>query len=114
MSTAEIIVAILGMAVVTLGCRCFFLWPDRKPPLPGWLVEGMRFAPMAALIAVVTPEIVMTQGHLIDTWRDPRIFGALAGLGWYRFRRGLLGTIVVGTCVMLAMRWFWLVGFAAA
>ena len=46
----------------------------------------------------------MTQGHLIDTWRDARIFGALAGLAFYAWRRSLFGTIVCGTGVMLALR----------
>ena len=49
-----------------------------------WLREGLHYAPIAALAAVVAPELVMTQGHLIDTWRDARIFGALAGLAFYR------------------------------
>ena len=46
----------------------------------------------------------MTQGHLIDTWRDARIFGALAGLAFYAWRRSLFGTIVCGTGTMLALR----------
>jgi hypothetical protein len=46
----------------------------------------------------------MTQGHLIDTWRDARIFGAIAGLGFYVARQDLFGTIVCGTGVMLAFR----------
>jgi branched-subunit amino acid transport protein len=95
----------------------------RGPPVPGpgdepagdllhdaghgrdrWLREGLRYAPTAALAAVVAPELVMTQGHLIDTWRDPRLFGALAGLAFYAWRRSLFGTIVCGTGVMLALR----------
>ena len=62
------------------------------------------YAPIAALAAVVAPELVMTQGHLVDTWRDARIFGALAGLMFYAWKRSLFGTIVCGTGVMLALR----------
>jgi branched-subunit amino acid transport protein len=72
--------------------------------MPRWLREGLRYAPIAALAAVVAPEIVMTQGHLVHTWRDARIFGALAGLGFYLWRRDLFGTIVCGTAVMLALK----------
>ena len=60
--------------------------------------------PTAALAAVVAPELVMTQGHLIDTWRDARIFGAVAGLAFYAWQRSLFCTIVCGTGVMLALR----------
>ena len=72
--------------------------------MPQWLREGLRYAPIAALAAVVAPELVMTQGHLVDTWRDARIFGALAGLAFYAWKHSLFGTIVCGTGVMLALR----------
>ena len=104
MSGAEIFFTTLGMAAVTLLCRSFFLLPKGELPMPRWLREGLRYAPTAALAAVVTPELVMTQGHLIDTWHDARIFGALAGLAFYAWRRSLFGTIVCGTAVMLALR----------
>ena len=75
--------------------RRSFLLPKQDLPMPRWLREGLRYAPTAALAAVVAPELVMTQGHLIDTWRDARIFGALAGLAFYAWRPSLFGTIVV-------------------
>ncbi|MGV3570677.1 MAG: AzlD domain-containing protein [Ramlibacter sp.] len=104
MSALEIFFTTLGMAVVSLACRAFFLLPQQDLPMPRWLREGLRYAPVAALAAVVAPELVMTQGHLVDTWRDARIFGALAGLAFYAWRRSLFGTILCGTGVMLALR----------
>jgi branched-subunit amino acid transport protein len=104
MSPLEIFVTALGMALITLLCRSLFLVPKQDLPMPRWLREGLRYAPTAALAAVVAPELVMTQGHLVDTWRDARIFGAVAGLAFYAWRRGLFGTIVCGTGVMLALR----------
>jgi branched-subunit amino acid transport protein len=104
MTALEIFFTTLGMALIALACRAFFLVPEEDLPMPSWLREGLRYAPVAALAAVVAPELVLTQGHLIDTWRDPRIFGALAGLALYAWRRSLFGTIVCGTGVMLALR----------
>ena len=104
MSPLEIFFTTLGMAVITLLCRSFFLIPKQDLPMPRWLREGLRYAPTAALAAVVAPELVMTQGHLIDTWRDARIFGAVAGLAFYAWQRSLFYTIVCGTGVMLALR----------
>jgi branched-subunit amino acid transport protein len=104
MSPLQIFFTTLGMALITLLCRSFFLLPKQELPMPRWLREGLRYAPIAALAAVVAPELVMTQGHLIDTWRDARIFGALTGLAFYAWRRSLFGTIVSGTAVMLALR----------
>ncbi|MGZ5784552.1 MAG: AzlD domain-containing protein [Ramlibacter sp.] len=104
MSPLEIFFTTIGMAVISLLCRSFFLIPKQDLPMPGWLREGLRYAPIAALSAVVAPELVLTQGHLIDTWRDARVFGAVAGLALYAWRRSLFGTIVGGTAVMLALR----------
>lgn len=104
MTALQIFLTSVGMAVITLSCRAFFLLSKDDLPMPRWLREGLRYAPIAALAAVVAPELVLTQGHLIQTWRDGRIFGALAGLAFYAWRRSLFGTIVCGTAVMLALR----------
>jgi branched-subunit amino acid transport protein len=104
MSALEVFFTTVGMALVTLLCRISFLLPKEDLPMPRWLREGLRYAPIAALAAVVAPELVMTQGHLIDTWRDARIFGGAAGLAFYAWKRNLFGTIACGTAVMLVLR----------
>ena len=96
--------AILGLAVITVATRGFFLYPDRELPLPDWLRQGLRYAPLAALAAVVVPEVLLTQGHLLTTWKDARLFAVAAATAWFFWRRGILGTIVVGTGVMVALR----------
>ena len=53
---------------------------------------------------MIVPEIVMTQGHLISTWKDARLFATLAGIAWFYWRGGVLGTIVCGTAVYLPLR----------
>ena len=104
MSTWEAVVAILGLAAITVATRGFFLYPERELPLPSWLKQGLRYAPLAALAAVVVPEIVMQQGHLINTVKDARLYAAIAATGYFFWRRGILGTIVTGTLVMVALR----------
>ncbi|MFO1330677.1 MAG: AzlD domain-containing protein, partial [Rubrivivax sp.] len=88
MSTAvqmswPLLLALTGLAAVTLLTRGFFLLPQREWPLPAWLRKGLRYAPLAALTAVVVPEVVTTQGVLITTWKDARLFAALAGALYY-------------------------------
>lgn len=104
MSAWEIFFTAVGMAGITLFCRASFLLAEQDLPMPRWLREGLRYAPTAALAAVVAPELVISQGQLIDTWRDARVFGALAGLAFYLWRPSLFGTIVWGTGVMLGLR----------
>ncbi len=95
---------IAGLTAVTFVTRCFFLFPDRELVLPDWLRRGLRYAPLAALAAVVVPEIVMTDGHLLSTWRDARLFAAAAGTAWTLWRGGILGTIVTGMAVLLPLK----------
>ena len=104
MNTWEAVIAIFGLAVITVATRGFFLYLERDLPLPGWLKQGLRYAPLAALAAVVAPEIVMQQGHLITTFKDARLVATLAATGYFFWRRGILGTIVTGTVVMVALR----------
>lgn len=104
MSGWESWVTIAGLAAITVLTRSFFLFSDRELVLPGWVQRGLRFAPLAALAAVVVPEIVMSHGELIDTWKDARLFAAAAAAGYYFWRRGILGTIVSGMLVLLPLR----------
>ncbi len=104
MDTWEALLTIAGLAVITLVTRGFFILPERDIPLPNWLQQGLRYAPLAALAAVVLPEVVMTQGQLITTWQDARLYAAAAGAAWFFWQRGFLGTILVGSAVLLALR----------
>lgn len=95
---------IVGLALVTVITRGFFLFSSQPWSLPPWALRALQYAPIAALSAVVLPEVVMTQGELVDTWRDARLFAAAAGALWYFWRRGVLGTIVAGMVVYLPLR----------
>ena len=94
---------IVGMALVTVITRSFFFLSDKPWELPGWAERGLHYAPIAALAAVIVPEIVMTQGHLIATWMDARLFAVAAGAGWFYWRRGVLGTLLTGMSVYLPL-----------
>jgi len=104
MGAWEAVVAILGLGMITVVTRAFFLLPERELPIPVWLREALRYAPLAALAAVIVPEVIMSNGQLIQTWQDARLYAAAAGGLWYWWRRGILGTIVCGTAVLLVLR----------
>jgi branched-subunit amino acid transport protein len=104
MSFWHSIAAIAGLAVITLLSRSLFLLPDREVPLPQWLRDGLRYAPLAALVAVVAPEIFMTDGHLVATWQDARLYAAAVGVACYAWRRSILATIACGTGTLVLLR----------
>lgn len=104
MNSSYAFITVLGLTVITVVTRSFFLLFERELPLPDWVKRGLRYAPLAALAAVVVPEIVMSQGHLIDTWRDARLYAASAATGYYFWRGGILGTIVSGMVVLITLK----------
>jgi branched-subunit amino acid transport protein len=97
------VVTIVGMALLTIITRCFFFLSSKPWPMPAWLQRGLHYAPIAALAAVIVPEMVTTQGQLINTWQDARLFAVAAGVAWYYWKRGMLGTIIAGMAVYLPL-----------
>lgn len=94
---------IVGMAAITVLTRAFFFLSSRPWSLPPRVLRALHYAPVAALAAVIVPEVILTQGHLIETWRDARLYALAVGAAWYWWRRGVLGTIVTGMAVYLPL-----------
>ena len=101
---AAIWMAIGVLAITVLVLRALYLYAPRRWQPRGTVAKALRFAPLAALMAVVAPEFVLHQGELVTTWRDARLWSAAAGLAWYFWQRGILGTIVAGMAVYLPLR----------
>jgi branched-subunit amino acid transport protein len=102
------IAALVGVTV--LSRSLFFI--SRKPwALPHWAQRGLQYAPIAALAAVIAPEIAMSQGMPIHTWQDARLFAAFSGAAYFFWRRGagqaVLGTIMAGMAVYLPLHLVW-------
>lgn len=103
MGTVEVIIACIGLAVITLVTRAFFMIPEREVPLPTWLKRGLKYAPLAALAAVIAPEIVMSNGHLIHTLADARLPALAAAVVYFFYKRNILGTIALGMVIYLPL-----------
>lgn len=94
---------IVGLGVVTVLARSFFFLSNQDWHLPHWAQRGLQYAPIAALSAVVVPEIVMSQGALVGTWQDARLFAAVTGIAIYFVKRNVLLTIIGGMVVYLPL-----------
>jgi branched-subunit amino acid transport protein len=104
MSTQEMVIAALGLVAISAFSRTFFFLTERPWRLPTWLERGLKYAPLAALSAVVFPEVLLTQGHWPEDWRDARFLATAVAVGWAWWRGGMLGTIVSGMTVFVALR----------
>ncbi|MGA8515002.1 MAG: AzlD domain-containing protein [Burkholderiaceae bacterium] len=97
------LLTIAGLACVTVIARSFFFISERDWKLPHWAERGLQYAPIAALAAVIIPEIVMSQGALIATLKDARLYGAAAGAAVFFWRKSTLGCIIGGMTVYLPL-----------
>lgn len=95
---------IAGLALLTVLTRGLFLFSDRPLRMPALLERGLKYAPIAALAAVVAPDVLMAQGELFADWRDARLFGAAAGMVVFYGSRSILATILIGMAVYMPLR----------
>ena len=102
------LLAIVGMTVITVLTRCFFFISEREWKLPDWAQRGLQYAPIAALTAVIAPDIVMAGGELTAFLRDARVWASVVAAAFYFWRRHagftLPLTIAVGMAVYLPLR----------
>jgi branched-subunit amino acid transport protein len=94
---------IVGLAGVTVLTRSFFFISSEEWTLPDWAQRGLQYAPIAAMAAVVLPEVLMQQGQFLQTWMDARWMGAAVGAAVYFWRRDVLLTIVAGMLAYLPL-----------
>ena len=103
MSSFWIVIACIGLAIITLVTRAFFMIPEQEVPLPTWLKRGLKYAPLAALAAVIAPEIVMSNGQLISSFADARLPALAAAVVYFYYKRSILGTIALGMAIYLPL-----------
>ena len=106
MTSTQIWLAIFGMTFVTALTRAMFLIGGERTVLPARVQRMLRYAPAAALAAVVLPDVLSTPDGLSIAASNHEFYATLAGLCWYLWRRTMLGTIVTGMIVFTILRLF--------
>jgi branched-subunit amino acid transport protein len=110
LSSLEIGGLIIGMGLVTFATRGFFMfWGDRVR-MPEIILRSIRYAPLAAIVAIVAPEILMPDGATEVSqfnWAIPQIWAGLAAFCTFIYFRSMVITLIVGMIVYSALRyWF--------
>lgn len=104
MSGWDGVLTILGLGAMTLVTRIVFLLPEHPVRIPDWLQRGLKVAPLAALAAVIAPEVLMSGGRLIQTWHDARLPAAVLAALYHLWRPGVLGPMLAGLAAYVPCR----------
>ena len=97
-------VAVLGLVVLTAVTRAFFFLSEQPWVLPEGVVRGLKYAPLAALAAIIVPDLWFVQGHAPVDWQDARWVAAPVAAAWAWWRKDMLSTILVGMAIYLALK----------
>lgn len=100
--SGELWLALVLMGLTTLGTRgCFILLGERARLPPAWQ-QALRYAPAAALAALVVPDLLVAEGEV--SLSNPQLFAGIAvAVVAVRSRNPWL-PFIVGMGVLLLLR----------
>ncbi|HVL74376.1 MAG TPA: AzlD domain-containing protein [Noviherbaspirillum sp.] len=104
MSALDVWLTILLLTLATLLTRTPFFLLGNAVKIPPKVQHALRYAPAAALAAIVAPDLVMTEGALHLDWTNPRLMAGIGATAFFLATRHLLGTIIVGMALFTLLR----------
>jgi len=104
LSSFEVWAVILGLTVITFITRGFFLLVGERMELSETLQNALRYAPAAALVAIIAPEMFFSQGSSDLEFNSPYFWGGICSIIAFWLSRSMLLTIILGMLAFTAIR----------
>lgn len=104
MSATEIWITIGLLTLATLIARSSLFLLGHAVKLPPKLLHALRYAPAAALAAIIAPDLLVQGGSLNLSLMNPKLLAAICAGLFYLRTRHLLGTIVIGMLTFSVLR----------
>ena len=95
---------IAGMALIAFFTRAVFVLPGRHLRLPPTAERVLRYAPAAALMAIIVPDIALAHGAFAISIENPRFVGGLVAFALAVSTRSILATIAGGMLALTLVR----------
>jgi branched-subunit amino acid transport protein len=99
------LVLILGMALVTFTIRYPLLAFVGRVELPDRMVRALRYVPVAVLIAIIVPTMLMPHDHLEIAFGNSYLIAGMASMVIAAKFKRLLPTIGGGMLIFLLWQW---------
>ncbi|MGV8899024.1 MAG: AzlD domain-containing protein [Burkholderiaceae bacterium] len=104
MSDTDIWIAIIWLTVATILTRSAFFLLGNTVKFPPKVQHALRYAPAAALAAIVVPDLVLSGGAVTISLANPKLLAGIGAAVFFMATRRLLGTIVVGMALFSIAR----------
>ncbi|MEY2707003.1 MAG: hypothetical protein RI905_754 [Pseudomonadota bacterium] len=104
MTSFETWIVIIGLAAITYITRGFFLLMGARVELGPTVQKSLRYAPAAALVAVIVPEIFFPPGSTELGLNNPQLWGGIASILGFLATKSMVLTIILGMIVYTGAR----------
>jgi len=95
---------IAGAALVSFFSRAIFVLPGSHLRLPSTAERALRYAPAAALMAIVVPDLALMHGAVSISAGNPKLIAGLVAFALAASTRSILLTIAGGMAVLILLR----------
>ena len=97
--------AIAGVGAVTFLMRASFIVFADPHRFPHLFRQALAFVPPAVLAAIVAPGLLLQDGALDPSWRNPRLAAGLVAIAVAARTRSTLATCAAGMCTLWLLQW---------
>lgn len=104
MNSLDTWLTILLLTLATIITRGTFYLLGHAVKLPPRVQHALRYAPAAALAAIVVPDLVLANGALHLSVFNPKLMAGIGATAFFLVTRHLLYTIIVGMVLFTVFR----------
>lgn len=90
---------------ITFLTRLSFIGAEGRIRLPSWFRRWLPLVPVAALTALIAPDLVLVGGQVDLGFENPRLVAGMVAVAVAARWRNTLLTIGAGFAVFVGMRW---------
>lgn len=104
MNSLDTWITIGFLTVATILTRSSLFLLGNAVRLPPKVQHALRYAPAAAMAAIVAPDLVLTDGAGTLTFANPKLMAGIGAAIFFLATRHLLGTIMAGMALLTVLR----------